>query len=224
MSADGIVEEPKLGHEKYNAVYERATPELYDSWARDGYDEDVASASIAVASVVGKYLSLAEKEQPLRILDVGCGTGRVAEVLAEEAAKFSVNITSIDGVDYSRGMLDVAMGKKTSNGSSIYERLVQADVKKDLDANVFISNSYDGMLCSGVFLQGHVGPEALPELCRILKPGGILCFSVRPTYFKTTAKQWKEMLERHGAEIISTEMMDYAANGFKAPVLICRKN
>ena len=36
-------------------------------------------------------------------------------------------------------------------------------------------------LCSGVFLQGHVGPEA---------NGGLLCFTVRPTFFQETKDTW----------------------------------
>jgi hypothetical protein len=52
--------------------------------------------------------------------------------------------------------------------------------------HAFTDAMYDGVVSSGTFLQGHVGPEALPELCRVLRPGGFMVFSMRPNYFDAT--------------------------------------
>ena len=111
-------QEPKLGTHKYNTVYDQSTPEIYDQWAADGYDETVASNSIAVHNLVKAYLSLVASttvqntSKALRILDAGCGTGRVAEVLREQAPASNISIGQIDGIDYSQGMMDVARSKK----------------------------------------------------------------------------------------------------------------
>ena len=209
--------EPKLGHDKYNVVYERSTPELYDEWAADGYDATVAQQSVAVDSLVRLFLAAAPKGKPLTVLDAGCGTGRVAEVCVRDAGKHGVEVATCDGMDYSAGMLAVA----TSKG--VYGRLLVADLTKELPRADFPSATYDAVLCSGVFLQGHVGPEALPELSRVLKPGGLLCFTVRPTFFDATKAEWLATLEAAGVDVVSIDMEDYAAGGFKAPMLTCRK-
>ena len=43
---------------------------------------------------------------------------------------------------------------------------------------VFQDGMYAGVVSSGTFLQGHLGPEALPELCRVIRPGGFMVFTV----------------------------------------------
>ena len=47
-------EEPRHGVEQgYDSVYERATPEIYDKWAKEGdYDGNVANVSVAVNNLV----------------------------------------------------------------------------------------------------------------------------------------------------------------------------
>jgi ubiquinone/menaquinone biosynthesis C-methylase UbiE len=39
-------------------------------------------------------------------------------------------------------------------------------------------NSYDAVVSSGTFTHGHVGPEPLGEIFRILRPGGLLACTV----------------------------------------------
>ena len=36
-----------------------------------------------------------------------------------------------------------------------------------------------GAVCAGVFTTGHVGPEGLDELLRVLRPGGVLVLTVK---------------------------------------------
>ena len=103
-------EEPKLGNHKYNTVYDQSTPEIYDQWAADGYDKTVASNSIAVHNLVKAYLSLVAST--IRILGILDASGRVAEVLREEALASNISIGQIDGIDYSQGMMDVARSKQ----------------------------------------------------------------------------------------------------------------
>ena len=152
------------------------------------------------------------------VLDAGCGTGRVAEVCAREVAlREDIDSITYDGIDYSDGMLDVARAKQ------IYTRLLVADLKQKLPLTDFPNEQYDAMLCSGVFLQGHVGAEAIPELSRVVKSGGLLCFTVRPTFYEETKEEWIATLNESGVDIVSTDMLVYAKDGFKAPFLTCQK-
>ena len=211
--------EPHLGEAKYNSVYDQSTKELYNSWAADGYDEMIAQQSVAVENLVQLFLSRAPKKTKLSVLDAGCGTGRVAEVCAREVAlREDIDSITYDGIDYSDGMLDVARAKQ------IYTRLLVADLKQKLPLTDFPNEQYDAMLCSGVFLQGHVGAEAIPELSRVVKSGGLLCFTVRPTFYEETKEEWIATLNESGVDIVSTDMLVYAnKDGFKAPFLTCQK-
>mmetsp|Transcript_10160 Transcript_10160/g.16809 ORF Transcript_10160/g.16809 Transcript_10160/m.16809 type:complete len:638 (+) Transcript_10160:95-2008(+) len=229
-------------HGKYDAVYEQSSAALYDKWATDpvhGYDNTVASVSVAVRSVQ-KVLVSAVNEMSRRgagaaalVLDAGCGTGRVAEVCREcqeESPCAGLQGTSYDGIDYSRGMLSVCLQKK-----GLYRRLVQADLTRPLPnsppaavmgsqaTHQFRDGMYCGVVSSGTFLQGHLGPEALPELCRVTRPGGFLVFSVRPTFFEERREDWLTTLRASGMVDVVVTMSPYDAAGLLAPVVCCFK-
>ena len=102
------------------------------------------------------------KDKSLRIIDVGCGTGLVGVEL--EKGGFS----NFDGIDISQEMIDIAKQRG-------YAQLFIGSLNVSLPCE---NNEYDAALCVGVFTHGHVGSNRLDELVRIVKPGGIICFTV----------------------------------------------
>ena len=102
------------------------------------------------------------------VIDAGCGTGLVADHLPAEI--------TVDGVDLSPDMLELAEKKGR------YRSLLEADLTKPLP---FGDGAYAGMTCAGTFTQGHVGPEALDELLRVLKPGAVCAISGKPPFYDT---------------------------------------
>jgi len=136
--------------------------DVYKEWAA-AYDHDndnllgTVSQPLSV-QIFQEYI----KEKSLRIIDVGCGTGLVGVEL--ERGGFS----NFDGIDISQEMIDIAKLRG-------YSKLFIGSLNVSLPCK---NNEYDAALCVGVFTHGHVGSNCLDELVRIVKPGGIICFTV----------------------------------------------
>ena len=135
---------------------------VYKEWA-PAYDHDndnllgTVSQPLSV-QIFQEYI----KDKSLRIIDVGCGTGLVGVEL--EKGGFS----NFDGIDISQEMIDIAKQRG-------YSKLFIGSLNDSLPCE---NNEYDAALCVGVFTHGHVSSDRLDELVRIVKPGGIICFTV----------------------------------------------
>lgn len=137
---------------------------LYRDWAQT-YDTSFADALGYVSPRKIAEIYLREETEPTDILDVGAGTGLLAENLMDR---------TVDGIDISVEMLRVAAEKK------VYRRTIVADLTVSLEIE---SETYGGFVSSGTFTHGHVGPVCLPELLRIAKPDALFCCSVVPEVF-----------------------------------------
>ncbi|MDT0275336.1 class I SAM-dependent methyltransferase [Blastococcus goldschmidtiae] len=108
-----------------------------------------------------------------RVLDFGCGTGRLSQALAEHAAE-------VVGVDVSPPMLDKARSFDRSSGRVTFVLNQHPDLRAFPDA------SFDLVFTERV-LQ-HLPPEALEtyltEFLRVLRPGGVAWVhcTTRPTW------------------------------------------
>ena len=147
-----------------HATNQEELEELYRVWA-ENYDHDV----VEVIGYVGHYITTElllkyVDNSKSKILDAGCGTGLVGEILHGK------NFNNIVGIDFSQPMLDQALEK------NVYQSLDLADLTEKL---AFEDNTFDAVICAGTFTCGHVGPEALLELIRVTKTGGYISFTVR---------------------------------------------
>lgn len=149
-------------------AYALRTPEdsirLYADWAAT-YDETFARSHgyVAAREVALAFLGETGEREP--VLDIGAGTGLVAEHLRE---------LSVDGIDISREMLDVAGAK------GLYRRRIRADLTRPLAIE---TASYGGLVSCGTFTHGHVGPVCLPELMRIARRDALFVLSIKPEVF-----------------------------------------
>ena len=107
----------------------------------------------------------------LTALDAGCGTGLVGVLLKE------AGMSSLTGIDYSPGMLAEAEKK------GVYDALHTIDMNLPL---TLPSDSFDAVTCIGTFTSTHVKPEAVKELARVTRSGGVLVFTVRDDYWRST--------------------------------------
>ena len=137
--------------------------ELYKNW--DNYEHDVIQLAgyvghLITTEILLKYLD----NKKAKILDAGCGTGLVGDILYNKSYK------NIVGIDFSQEMLNRALKK------NVYQSLSLGDLTQKLH---FDDHTFDAVICAGTFTCGHVGPEALSEIIRITKNGGYISFTVR---------------------------------------------
>ncbi len=149
----------------YDAETQDQLNEAYKHWATE-YDRDTVQGMGYVGPVTAcKMLDTYLESPKSRVLDAGCGTGLVGEILARHG------YGQLDAIDISQDMLEVAKEK------DVYGKLIQADMNEPLKK--FKDDTYDASICVGTFTYAHVGPDAFDELIRITKPGGYVCFTIR---------------------------------------------
>ncbi|MFG2892531.1 class I SAM-dependent DNA methyltransferase [Streptomyces sp. NPDC048248] len=166
---------------------------IYDDWAVS-YDEDTVEGLgyLGPALVAERVADIVPAGTP--ILDAGCGTGLVGAELARRG------YSTVDGVDLSQGMLDVARGK------GVYRRLEQADITRPLP---FGPQSYGAVVCAGTFTAGHVGPEGIDPLLAVARPGGHLVMTVLTLAWERMGFQRHiEELARRGAARLVEDRAD----------------
>ena len=147
----------------YAATSAAEVAKTYDAWA-ESYEAEMAAIgyrhpTICVA-LVARHLPPGQGP----VLDAGVGTGLIGEWLK------IVGYPTVEGVDLSPGMLRVAERK------GVYDRLVEGDLTATLP---FETGRFAGAVSAGVFTTGHVGAEGLPELLRVVRPGGVLVLTVK---------------------------------------------
>ena len=180
-----------------DGAYALQTPDdsirLYAAWA-ETYDEDFASThGYVLHEAVARAYVNAGGYQP--VLDVGAGTGLCGAALAARG------LTEIDGTDISQEMLEVARSKE------IYHTLFAGDILAGLEPP---DGHYAGAVSAGTFTHGHVGPEGLDEMMRIVRPGGVLCLSVNAQHYAAQGFAAKlGALEQQCKEIHMTEVAIY---------------
>jgi predicted TPR repeat methyltransferase len=137
----------------------------YDKWA-ETYDAEMAQAGYRHPSVCLALLARYLPKGAAPLLDAGVGTGMIGDWLG------IVGYPDVEGLDISEGMLAVAARKGN------YRALHLAVLGQVLP---FVDGYFAGIVSTGVFTTGHVGAEALPELIRICRNGGVMVITVKDT-------------------------------------------
>lgn len=164
-------------------VDDRTTEEtraIYNSWAPN-YEEDMTLQKYKAPSIMAHFIN---QEQQIKkdavILDVGCGTGLLGVQLKDLGYNY------IDALDYSEEMMSEAKKK------SIYKRHFLEKVAKN-NKLTLKDAEYDVVALCGCLMPGHIMPDALPELARLLKPNGRLMWIHRTLdHYESKSEQFLE--------------------------------
>lgn len=156
------------------AAYALDTPDdnraLYREWAATYDDSFAAVSGYRSPQLTAEAYVAAGGDWP--VLDAGCGTGLLADHLPHDAI--------VDGLDISPEMLAVARSKGR------YRALMEADLTRPPPSP---PAAYAGLVSSGTFTHGHVGPEALPGLVSLLRPGAKAALMVNTAFFEKSGFQ-----------------------------------
>jgi len=113
------------------------------------------------------FIKLTGISKGSRLLDLGCGHGRITELLVEK-----VPCLDVVGVDMTRSLLDSFIVRSGANESNI--KLICADITKlPLD-----NDSFDAVVSSRVFQYLPDPLLGVTEAFRVLKPGGVVVISI----------------------------------------------
>ena len=154
------------------------------------------------ARQVAKALALRTTD---RVLELGCGVGRIGHVLAPQIAHW-------EGADISANMLKVAKERLSGHSNVGFTELARTALAPLPDA------SFDKAYCVAVFI--HMDKEDfylyLQELARVLKPGGLIYFD---TWNLISRVGWRrfalEAAQYRSADLSARK--DVARNQFSTP-------
>lgn len=146
-------------------TYKGKQPVEHEMSAEEGYNA-YASSYVADEAKLDRFdlkmlMRALRSLHGLSVLDLGCGTGRLAQLFRRREAD------QVVGCDLAPNMLEVA--QKTG----VYRELVQGDLLEELP---FAWDTFDVVICSMVLVhipQKMLG-HAVEEMFRILRPGGYL--------------------------------------------------
>ena len=158
---------------KFTGISQEGVISMYDEIAKN-YEQFNDFLSIPDPYITGDYIADLGLEKEVKILEFGCGTGRLGERLAKNG------YSNVTGIDASKGMLEEAEGKKA------YVELRQVrcctgELPEDLKKGFTVVTHV------GFLLSGHVTPDVIDENVECLekKTGSAIIFAVRDDYYES---------------------------------------
>ncbi len=152
---------------------------FYEGWA-ENYNLDTSSSDYVGPKVAAKLVRHHVPSINDPILDAGCGTGLVGVELQQ------LGFSEIDGFDLSDSMAQQAIATHAY-------RQVEGGVDMMSADQYYGDLQYDSVVSIGVFTLGHVPPQALQVLLRLLRPNGCLVVSTRSHYYEQT--EFRQVVE-----------------------------
>ncbi|XP_039248717.2 methyltransferase-like protein 27 [Styela clava] len=171
------------------------TMKYYDYWAQH-YEKDLEVLDYTVPDEVvdGLMKFVPDKkwhENDFQVLDIGLGTGQMATALQRKVGFSGI----IDGVDGNEKMMEKARVKGIYRNLNLHLLMQDSPMPNE-------SNKYDVVVCCCAMVPGLIQPECLPDMVRVVKPGGYFFFTTRSTdgnqEFKNRVDEEVKTLKENG--------------------------
>ena len=147
-----------MGYDKHQATHE------FTRWS-ESYDRSILQWLLFGPShrAIIRRIKAEFGDQPIRVLDVGCGTGVFASKIRQALPN-----AQVWGIDLVRGML--------SKGRDRWKRHADAicPIQADSERLPFGWGAFDVVTCANSFHHYPHQDKAVEEMRRVLKPGGRL--------------------------------------------------
>jgi ubiquinone/menaquinone biosynthesis C-methylase UbiE len=153
----------------------------YDRWA-PSYDGDPNPLIVVEEPVV---LELIGEAHGLQVLDLGCGTGRYAGLLARRGAV-------VTGIDLSPGMLRQALQRQSITTFH--------PILGKLSSLCLPADRFDLILCALTLSHVRHLEPVFAEATRVLKPGGSIVISDFHPYWAVFGHDYTEFFDETGQE------------------------
>jgi cyclopropane fatty-acyl-phospholipid synthase-like methyltransferase len=166
----------------------------YTSGTQTESEQDYLASAQRDADTILKYLGGADTKS-WRAIDLGCGVGRIMQVLAPRFGE-------IHGVDVSDEMLRHAKERLKEHGHVRLHRIEGKDLKLFPDAHFDVMWSYSVLYhMPRELMYGYVR-----ELGRVMKPGGVMVYQLAQLY---SVRRWLQAVFR-----IEPDPADYNVRRF----------
>jgi SAM-dependent methyltransferase len=143
--------------------------ETHARWWIDGFTDGAdPEYTEQILPLVHEHLAGSE-----RVLDVGCGDGQIARMLAAGGA-------SVVGVDPTWNQISIAAER---GGGPVYARAAAHELP-------FADASFDAVIACLVFEHIDDVDGAIAEVARVLEPGGRFCFLLNHPLLQTPGSGW----------------------------------
>ncbi len=183
----------KTEHDSVDAVRQ-----VYDDWATK-YDDDLREMEYVAPQEATVILTQLLPTKNSLILDGGCGTGLIGQLLQQEG------FTHLHGCDYSPEML--AEAEKTR----LYHWLGVVDMTQTFPLE---NATYDASLCVGVLGPRLPSHPMIPELIRVVKPKGLMLAVIREQWYADRLRPTIEQVIVDGqATMVHEEIRPYFEKG-----------
>lgn len=154
----------------YDIASDAETRSFYDEWAGTYNDEVLGNDYQQPRRCASALIAALPPGPNTTLIDIGCGSGLSGVAL--RAAGYA----TIDGCDFSPGMLAQA------NETGAYRRLFETNLNEP--PMPVDDGAYDAATCVGVFSFGHVMADALDDITRVIRPGGVLLIGLNDHFYQ----------------------------------------